>query len=179
MLEDDPLGVQAAELLRRAQEVRAAELVAAAEAFRQAKDDAHEEASLREAAAVAPVEMETPRRTLAAHLQRRAGELDRSADSLNRAEDSEGALNALLAAQSLSPDAARSGRIRALQIEVEFEAGMRAYNVKQYVQAVFQFKKVLRLDSAHADARRYLEFARRFSTESTTDSLQDRFSKLE
>jgi tetratricopeptide (TPR) repeat protein len=179
MLEEDPLCTQAAELLREARQARSAQLIEAAERCEAANEFTGAEESLREAAAVAPMSQGIPRQALASFLARRAAATDILADKLIRERDIQGALNALTAAQSTCPASERASRIRSLLTDVEFAAGMKAYNAKQYVQAVFQFKKVLRLDKNHAEAQRHLEFARRFSQESSTDSLQDRFSRLE
>jgi len=56
---------------------------------------------------------------------------------------------------------------------------MAAYNEKRYSEAVFQFKKVLARDPGHAEAKRYLNFAQKFAQDATTESLTDRFSRLE
>ncbi len=179
MLEEDPLCTDAAILLREARSVRAAQLVEEAHAHESAADFVGAEFSLREAAAVAPLNLGEPRCALAEFLDRRAIAADAQAERLVRDGDKQGALNTLMSIQSTCPGAERASRIRGLKTDVEFDAGMKAYNAKQYVQAVFQFKKVLRLDKNHSEAQRHLEFARRFSQESSTDSLQDRFSRLE
>ena len=62
---------------------------------------------------------------------------------------------------------------------MEFAAGMAAYNEKRYREAIFQFKKALARDPAHSEAKRYLAFAQRFEQDATTDTLTDRFSRLE
>jgi len=179
MLEEDPLCTQAADLLREARAARAAELVETAELLEKSNDADGAEESLREAVAVAPMTFGKPRRMLAEFLARRADATEALAESRMREGDIPGALGALLAAQSACPRPERSGRIRSLQTEVEFASGMKAYHAREYIQAVFQFKKVLRLDKSHAEAQRHLEFARRFSQDSSTDTLQDRFSRLE
>jgi tetratricopeptide (TPR) repeat protein len=179
MLDEDPLCTQAAVLLTDARAMRATQLIETAQRQESADDVGGAEASLREAAAVAPTGVIEPRRALAAFLERRAGIYEALAETMIREENTHAALDALTQAQCTCPRPERAARIQRLQTDVEFEAGMQAYNAKQYVQAVFQFKKVLRLDKNHADAQRHLEFARRFSQESSTDSLQDRFSRLE
>jgi tetratricopeptide (TPR) repeat protein len=179
LLDEDPLCTQAAELLSEARVARAKQLLEEAERRESANDLEGAEQSLRESAAVAPMSMSEPRSKLAAYLARCAETTDARAELQMQNGDIEGALNALAAAQCLCPKPERALRIQGLNTDVEFAAGMKAYNEKHYVQAVFQFKKVLRLDKNHADAQRHLEFAKRFSQDSSTDSLQDRFSRLE
>lgn len=179
VLEEDPLCSQASELLRTARAVRAAQLVEIAEQQEAGSDFAAAELSLREAVAVAPMELREPRRAFGDFLARRSEAADVLAARLQSDGDTEGALNALLAGQNKRPTPERALKIRRLQTDSEFAAGMLAYSAKKYNQAVFQFKKVLRLDKNHAEAKRHLEFARRFAQDTSTDSLQDRFSRLE
>jgi len=178
-LEEDPLYTQAAESLREARTARSAQLIDEAGRKEAANDFGGAEQNLREAVAVAPIDSREPRRELAAFLERRARAIDWLADRLLQDGDVQGSLNSLMAAQHIRPAPERALRIRGMQIDVEFDAGMRAYDSKQYVLAVFQFKKVLRLNNNHSEALRHLEFAKRFSQETATDSLQDRFSRLE
>ena len=179
MLEEDPLCAKAAGMLRIAREARATQLIDVAAQQEADSDFDGAEGSLREAIAVSPTDVSLPRTQLAALFERRAADIDMAAEQLSQEGDMEGALNALLQAQSQRPTPERAARIRALQIGTEFAAGMQAYDAKRYNLAVFQFKKVLRLDKSHADAQRHLEFARRFAQDTSAESLQDRFSKLE
>ena len=179
MLEEDPLCTDAARMLRRARETRAAQLIEEAAQLEADSDFTGADERLREAVAVAPADIPSPRTQLAALLEQRAAAIDTLAVQLQRDGDKEGALDSLLLAQKQRPKPERAARIRELQIEAEFAAGMQAYDAKRYNQAVFQFKKVLRLDKNNAESQRHLEFARRFAQETSTESLQDRFSRLE
>ncbi len=179
MLEEDPLCSDAAASLRRARCARSQQLLEEANSAEAIGDLGVAENALRQAAAVALPDNADPRVHLAAFFGRRAATLDALAE-LQRSQGNDAeALSSLMTAQSLSPVATRLKTITDLQIEIEFEIGMAAYDNREYNQAVFQFKKVLRLNKNHAEANRRLEFARRFAQDRTTESLQDRFSRLE
>ena len=56
------------------------------------------------------------------------------------------------------------------------DEGRRLYDARRYPEAAFQFQKVLSLDPAHEEARRYLDYARGVGSDS---SVTGRFQRLE
>lgn len=176
---EEPLYVPAIELLKFARAERARLLV---EQGLQQEDEGNIEAaeqSLTEAALVSPRENTDPRRVLGSFHARLAEVAEAGANTKLAAGDRDGALHLLSQAQARHANPERAKRISSLRIESEFEAGMEAYNARRYEEAIFQFKKTLTMAPGHSDAARYLEYARRFSQDSASDSLQDRFSRLE
>ncbi len=179
IIEADPLYIPAIEDLRALRTERANLLSMEANAHRDVGDLEAAEASLREAVAVAMPENMVIRQALADMCMGQATAMDaRAATLISEGRLSE-ALEALQHAQSISLSTERSERITHLQIQFEFSAGMEAYNARKYSEAAFQFKKVLNLHPGHSEARRYLEFARKFAQDTVQDSLADRFSRLE
>ena len=179
VIEADPLYVPAIERLRALRTARARALQHQASALKQAGSLPEAEMCLREAAAVALPEMVDIHRELAQLCQQQAEELDELSAALAAEGRTAEALDALHRAQGIAAEKGRVIRIIALQIKLEFAAGMEAYNAKKYSEAAFQFKKVLNLDSGNSEAKRYLDFSRKFDRDSTQESLADRFSRLE
>ena len=179
LLEEDPFSIPAIEKLRSARMSRADQLIELALNLEESGKFDQAEMNLTEAVAVSPIDIPIARTTLAALAARLAEVSDGNAEQMLMDGNKQGAIEALTMAQAKSPDPVRSARILLLHTELEFEKGMAAYNSRSYTEAQFQFKKVLNLNGAHPEAAKYLEYARRFSQESTTDSLQDRFSRLE
>lgn len=67
-------------------------------------------------------------------------------------------------------------RLSAARAKQAFDEGLVLYEAQRYSEAVFQFKKVLKLDPENAEARKYMEYGESLRRD---DSLFDRFSKLE
>ncbi|MCW3053116.1 MAG: Thioredoxin protein [Chthonomonadales bacterium] len=179
LLTEDPLHTEVAQALRGARTQRSAELIAEAHAHSAAGDVGHAEMKLREAIAVAPVGPTPARVELAALFTRFAEAADAEADRLLAQGDLHAGIAALERAQAVAANRTRAQTIGRVQTALEFTIGMAAYNDKRYSEAVFQFKKVLARDPGHAEARRYLNFAQKFAQDATTESLTDRFSRLE
>lgn len=179
LLQEEPLHFEAVQMLLQARRRRSEQLLAEAHVYETKEDFAAVESALREATAVAPLDQREPRQELAAFLTRRTQAADAEADRLLKAGETEAALAALERAQAVAASQERAARIVRAQIDLEFAEGMAAYNAKRYTEAIFQFKKVLIRDPNHADARRYLGFAQKFAQDAQTDSLTDRFSRLE
>lgn len=179
LLTEDPLQTEVAQALRAARLQRSAELIAEAHERSAAGDVGEAEMKLREAIAVAPVGPTPARIELAALFTRHAEAADAEADRLLAQGELQAGLAALERAQSVAASRERAQKIGRAQTALEFATGMTAYNDKRYNEAVFQFKKVLARDPAHSDAKRYLNFAQKFAQDATTESLTDRFSRLE
>lgn len=179
LLTAEPLHTEAALVLRTARVRRSEALVAEAEQRSAAGDVVQAEMKLREAIAVAPVGPTPARTALAALFTRHAEAADADADRLLAQGDLQAGLAALERAQSAAASREREQKIGRAQTALEFATGMTAYNEKRYSEAVFQFKKVLARDTAHAEAKRYLNFAQKFAQDAATESLTDRFSRLE
>jgi tetratricopeptide (TPR) repeat protein len=174
LLGDDPLDLEIVGAVIRLRKERAAQLFDSASA-------AHGEAAeamLREALAVDPT-LIAARRELAVLRARQTEEADAEAERLLAAGQLEAGVAAAERAQALDPTAVRANKLERAQTALEFAAGMAAYNEKRYQEAVFQFKKALHRDPSHTEAKRYLAFAQRFAQDSATDTLNDRFSRLE
>lgn len=86
------------------------------------------------------------------------------------------ALDALRRARELGADEALSARIRGLEVLHLVAEGRRLYDARRYPEAIFQLQKALSLEPGHEEARRYLEYARGLSADS---SVSARFQKLE
>lgn len=179
LLTEDPLQADIAQALREARMKRSEELIAEADRFSAAGDVAQAEMRLREAIAVAPIGPTPARGELAALYTRHAAAADAEADRLFAAGDLAAGLAALERAQAVAPNGERARKIARAHVALEFATGMAAYNEKRYNEAVFQFKKVLAREPGNAEAKRYLNFAQRFAQDTNTDSLTDRFSRLE
>ncbi len=177
-LQDDPLDVETAQLLRDIRHERGREYLERARACRLEEDDDAAENALLAALAIDPDAIEA-RRHLRDLRAKRAEANDREADARRAENDLEGAVSALERAQAQAPTRDRANRLERARIDLEFEIGMAAYNAKRYPEAVFQFKKVLQAVPDHAEAKRYLGYAQKFARDSSTDSLNDRFSRLE
>lgn len=150
----------------------------AARRYEQAGDTAAAETALLEAIADAPFLLEA-RRELAALRARHAAEADTEADRLLAQGDLEAGVAALERAQSHAPTPERAQQLLRAQTAQEFAAGMAHYNEKRYREAIFQFQKVLSRDPEHAEARRYLGYAQKFAQDTHSDTVGDRFSRLE
>ncbi len=170
---------QAANALNAARTQRASQLRQQASEYVQAEEDERAEATLREALTLLPFDSLDIRQELAALRTRRAQAADALAEQSAKEGDLEAGVAFLERAQSITPSPDRARQLLDMQIALEFSAGMNAYNAKEYRDAIFQFKKVLARDPSHAEAKRYLGFAQRFSQDASTDSLNDRFSRLE
>jgi len=118
------------------------------------------------------------RRRLAGLDVLRAKDADSEAERLLSSGDRAEGLAALERAQQIMALPHREEKIRRVQIDIDYQSGLRAYEEKRYREAVFQFKKVLARDPNHADARRHLNFAQRFEQDSN-EALNDRFGRLE
>lgn len=150
----------------------------AMEQIQQEQDDLAEK-SLREALALAPFDSREIRQELGVLRHRRARAAETEAERSATTGNIEAGVAFLERAQSIEPTQERAQKLAQMQIAMELAAGMAAYNAKQYPDAIFQFKKVLARDPSHSEARRYLTFAQKFSQDSSTDNLNDRFSRLE
>lgn len=124
-------------------------------------------------------QLREPREGLKRIHERRVVQADQQAEERLKKNDFEGALRSLERAQSLLPTKERAEKIAETQISLEFSAGMESYSQKQYPQAIFQFQKVLAKDPDHAEAKRYLQYAQRFSHDAAAETVQSRFSMLE
>lgn len=170
---------QIADALRAARRAQAQDLTEQAHAFIGSEDDERAETLLRHALNVLPYDSRDIRAELGAIRARRSQAQDAIADQLLAEGKLEEGVAALERAQSIAPDPERAQKLLKAQIAMEFGAGMAAYNAKEYRDAIFQFKKALARDPAHSDARRYLSFAQKFATDNSTETLNDRFSRLE
>ena len=179
LLTAEPLHTEVAQTLRTSRVKRSEQLIAEAQAQSAAGRVGQAERTLREAIAVAPVGPTPARIALAALYTRHAEAADAEADRLLAQGDLQAGLAALERAQSVAASRERTQKIARAQTALEFATGMAAYNEKRYNEAVFQFKKVLARDPAHPEAKRYLNFAQKFAQDATTESLTDRFSRLE
>ena len=164
-------------LLKEVRERRLQRDVMAADDQLQAGEFAAAGTTLRGILDYAPHSLEA-RRRLAGLETRRAELADAEADRLIAAAQVEEGLAALERAQHIAASAERAEKIRRAQIALEYAEGMRAYGEKRYREAIFQFKKVLARDAAHADALRHLNFAQRFEQDSN-EALNDRFGRIE
>lgn len=63
--------------------------------------------------------------------------------------------------------------------QMDFDLGMEHYNQKRYREAIFQFKKVLLRDPTHTESERHLGYAQKFAQDTSAESINDRFSRLE
>ena len=136
------------------------------------------EKSLLEALAVDPFS-EAARRELGAIRAAGTAALDTDAERLLAAGQMEPGIAALEKAQAVAPTPQRTAKLHHARTAAEFAAGMTHYNAKNYEQAVFQFRKVLAREPAHAEAKRYLNFAQSFAQNADTDTVADRFAHLE
>lgn len=177
-LADEPHSVETVQRLNAARVERGKHYLAEARRLAAEGSEAVAERALLEAVRIAPYLTEA-REELAALRARRAEAADVEADRLLANGELEAGVAALERAQAVAPTAERSQKLARAQTAMEFAVGMASYNAKNYREAVFQFKKVLTRDPEHAEARRYLGFAQRFAQDSGSDSLSDRFSKLE
>ncbi len=179
LLTEEPLHIEVAQSLRAVRVQRSEELIAEARALNAAGNGSQTEMKLREAIAVAPIGPTSARRELAALFTHRAETADADADRLLAQGELQAGLAALERAQAVAESRERAKKIALAQTAMEFAAGMTAYNEKRYSEAVFQFKKVLARDPGHAEAKRYLNFSQKFAQDTNTESLTDRFSRLE
>ena len=165
------------QLLATVREQWGAQEIQLADSCLKCDDAAAAEAHLLGVLAFHPTSLEA-RRRLAALSARSAEIAEADAARLLAESDAEAALAALERAQAILATKERAERIRIAQIDLEFKAGMQAYDAMRYREAVFQFKKVLARNPNHADARRQLNFAQRFEQDSN-EALNDRFGRLE
>ncbi len=179
LLHEEPLHIETAQALRETRQKRSEELIQTARTQSGAGDVYRAEMTLREAIAVAPSGQTPARVELASLIARHAADADAEADRLLAQGNLPSGLAALERAQSVASNPERARKIVRAHTAMEFAAGMTAYNEKRYGEAVFQFKKVLARDPAHTEAKRYLNFAQKFAQDATTESLTDRFSRLE
>ena len=151
--------------------------MAEADASLEADDFDTAETRLKSVLAFAPYSLEA-RKRLAGIGARRAREADAEAERLFADAQMEASLAAMERAQQIAATTERAEKIRHAQIDLEFAAGMLAYDEKRYREAVFQFKKVLAREPTHVDAKRQLKFAQRFEQDAN-EALNDRFGRLE
>jgi tetratricopeptide (TPR) repeat protein len=178
MLAVEPREPQATALLADVLSGRARQLLAEALRLQNAGNAATAEEVLLEALDADPFCLEA-RQALSDLRARLCTDADADADRLLAQGDLAAGVAALERAQSAAPTADRAKKLERAQTAMEFAAGMAAYNAKNYPQAIFQFKKVLARDAGHAEARRYLGFAESFAQDASTESLTDRFNRLE
>lgn len=94
-----------------------------------------------------------------------------------RAGDPGGALPLLLEARRRGATGPEVNQlIRRAQILEAMSLGNALYQDRQYAAALFQFKKVLRLDPDHSDAHQKVSYAQNFLQDT---QLNDRFTRLE
>ena len=179
LLTEEPLHIDIAQALRAVRVQRSEELMTEARAQSAAGNGSQAEMKLREAIAVAPIGPTPARIALAALYTHRAETADADADRLLAQGDLQAGLAALERAQAVAESRERAQKIVRAQTALEFTTGMAAYNEKRYSAAVFQFKKVLARDPGHSEAKRYLNFSQKFEQDAATESLTDRFSRLE
>lgn len=179
LLHDFPLHNQAAMALAAARLRRAGQLREEALAYVRAEQDDHAETTLRRALTLVPFDSLEIRSELAALRVRRSSAADALADEMLAQGKLEEGVAALERAQAVAQTAERAQKLLKAQIAMELAVGMNAYNTKEYREAIFQFKKVLARDPAHAEAKRYLGFAQKFSNDASNENLNDRFSRLE
>ena len=179
LLTEEPLDTDVAQALRAARVQRSEELMTEAGVQSAAGNGSQAERTLREAIAVAPLGPTPARAALAALYTSHAETADADADRLLAQGELQAGLAALERAQAVAESRERAQKIGRAQTALEFATGMAAYNEKRYSEAVFQFKKVLARDPGHSEAKRYLNFSQKFAQDATTESLADRFSRLE
>jgi Flp pilus assembly protein TadD len=93
------------------------------------------------------------------------------------AGDFAGAIAALTEAQRRGASGPEvTNLLREARVGEAFALGNALYQDRQYAAALFQFKKVLRLDPDNAEARQKIGYAQNFLQDS---QLNDRFSRLE
>ena len=179
LLRDEPLRSDVAATLAEAKKRRVQQLQEQAQAWIEQEQDDQAENALLSALKVSPLASRDIRMQLGALRSRRSGAADALADALLAEGKLEEGVAALERAQAVNPTIERSQKLLRAQTAMEFGAGMGAYNAKEYREAIFQFKKVLARDPQHAEARRYLGFSQRFAQDTSSETLNDRFSRLE
>ena len=176
---EDPLNTQVVERLAVVRQAHSRHRATAAQTHLAAREYENAETALLESIAAAPFESLDSRRELGALRGRRAQEADTEAERLLAAGELAAGVAALERAQASTSDPARAGRLQKAHTAMEFAMGMEAYNARLYAEAIFQFKKALARDPVHSEAKRYLAFAQQFAQEASTETLSDRFSRLE
>ena len=175
---EDPLVANTLTLLHTVRRECGKQLLDAARTAHAAGDYEAAENALLQAIARDPHQKEA-RQELGALRTRRAAEAAAEAERLLAQGEIEAGVAALEQAQALAPQAERAARLERALTDQEFAAGMAHYNAKRYREAVFQFKKTLSRDPAHAEAQRYLAYAENFLQDPVNDNLTDRFRRLE
>ncbi|MCS6777070.1 MAG: hypothetical protein RMJ43_05175 [Chloroherpetonaceae bacterium] len=177
-LEGAPQEPQLTALLAQARTARAQQLLAGARQQRASGDTEGADRMLREALEIDPFAMEA-RQELADLRAQICALADAEAERLLAEGHLDAAVATMEQAQTLAPSAERAERLARAQIAMEFATGMEHYHARRYPEAVFQFKKVLARDPGHAEAQRYLNFARSFLQDTSVDVLSDRFRRIE
>lgn len=165
-------------LLLETRKARAAKLFAEATAKVAVGESDSADALLLKAIADDPLRPDI-RQALAALRRKKAEAALAEADRLLAAGSKEEGIAALERVQALLPTPEMARRLAEARTAHEFDAGLAFYNERRYQEAIFQFRKVLARDAAHADAKRYLAYAERFAQDTSTSDLSDRFSRLE
>jgi tetratricopeptide (TPR) repeat protein len=178
MREEDGRNVTVVSLLNQARQGRARQCLTDAATASARKNDVKAMEAYAEAARLQPLNREI-RERLAHIAGGRAGQEDAEAARFLSQGAFEEGVAALERAQSLAPSPERAARLEKTQTALEFQKGMEFYNAKQYAQAIFQFQKVLGRDPNHAEAKRHLQYAQKFASDSGTEQVQSRFSMLE
>lgn len=179
LLREEPLRPEVATALAEVTKQRVRQVHEQAQALIAQEQEDLAEAALLDALRVSPLDSLEIRVQLGNLRSRRSGAADALADALLADGKLEEGVAALERAQSVNPTPERAQKLLRAQTAMEFGAGMAAYNAKEYREAIFQFKKVLARDPQHAEANRYLGFAQRFSQDTSNETLNDRFRRLE
>jgi len=149
---------------------------AAGEAALGANDGATAETRLLEAIAADPLDANARRALGQARASASAGALRRGKEQLALGHFSE-AIAALTEAQARGATAPDVGLLlRQARAGEALALGNRLYQDRQYAAALFQFKKVLRMDPANPEALQKIGYAQNFLQDT---QLSDRFSRLE
>ncbi len=149
---------------------------AASEAALRANDGAEAEARLLEAIAADPLDVAARDALAQARASASAGALRRGKEQLALGHFGE-AIVALIEAQARGASSPEVGLLlRQARAGEALTLGNRLYQDRQYAAALFQFKKVLRLDPASPEALQKIGYAQNFLQDT---QLSDRFSRLE
>ena len=178
LLDVEPHEPQMTALRATLRQEHARHLLQRAQNFVRAEQPDAAEKALLEAINVDPFSAEARRELGVLRAERTAG-LDAEAERLLAAGQLEAGIAALEKAQAVAPTPQRTAALHQARTAAEFAVGMTHYNAKNYEQAVFQFRKVLAREPAHAEAKRYLNFAQSFAQNADTDTVADRFAHLE
>jgi tetratricopeptide (TPR) repeat protein len=141
-----------------------------------ASNGAEAEARLLEAIAADPLDVAARDALAQARASASAGALRRGTEQLALGHFGE-AIGALAEAQARGASAPEVGLLlRQARAGEALALGNRLYQDRQYAAALFQFKKVLRMDPANPEALQKIGYAQNFLQDT---QLSDRFSRLE